>query len=352
MNEKLGVLTALGAAILASICCIGPVVLAGVGVGAVAAAQTFAPYRPLFLAITAVFLGSGFYFAYRKPKHAVCDGEVCETARVARWSRPLLWLATVIILALVAFPYYYAPLRGALEKPTEPDVNDAQATQLATVELNIGGMTCDGCAATIKSKLLETPGVVKAEVRYPEGLATIQFNHAQTNTEKLIAAVKSTGYSVSGGASMERRESRADSDAPEELEPFFVLELQYRGRIELAPIGEKIGRLAGGGDGTLTGRKLKGRVRWSNYETTGNDGICSLQVPGVIHTHDGAEIRFEGRELAMPASDGSKKWKVAGVMRFHTDDPRYVWINETLAVTSGTFDYESGRARWSAYAPR
>ncbi len=51
----------------------------------------------------------------------------------------------------------------------------------------------------------------------------------------------------------------------------------------------------------------------------------------------------------MPIPDGSKKWKVAGVMRFKTDDPRYRWINETFAVTSGTF---SGKARWSAYAPK
>jgi hypothetical protein len=151
---------------------------------------------------------------------------------------------------------------------------------------------------------------------------------------------------------MERSETRTESVAPAELEPLFVLELQYKGSIELVPIGEKVGRLVGGGDGELAGPKLKGRVRWSNYETTGHDKVCSLQVPGTIQTHDGAEIRFEGRELAMPISDGSKEWKVAGVMRFKTDDPRYTWINETFAVTSGTFDYESGKARWSAYAPK
>ena len=136
-----------------------------------------------------------------------------------------------------------------------------------------------------------------------------------------------------------------------ELEHLFVLDLKYRGPIELAPIGDKVGNLVGGGDGALRGPKLKGTVRWSNYETTGNDEVCSLQVPGLIQTHDGAEIQFEGRELAMPLS-GTKKWKVAGVMRFKTADSRYAWINEAFAMTSGTFDYESGTARWTAYAAK
>src|SRR6266566_2851796 len=137
-----------------------------------------------------------------------------------------------------------------------------------------------------------------------------------------------------------------------ELELLFSLELHYQGPIELAPIGDKVGQLVGGGDGTLTGPRMRGTVRWSNYETTGEDLVCALQVPGVIQTHDGALIQFEGHEFAMPISDGSQQWRVAGVLRFKTDDSRYVWLNETFALTSGTFDYEAGMARWTAFVPR
>src|SRR6266849_9275360 len=101
-----------------------------------------------------------------------------------------------------------------------------------------------------------------------------------------------------------------------ELELLFTLELHYQGPIELAPIGDKVGQLVGGGDGTLTGPRVRGTVRWSNYETTAEDLVCALQVPGVIQTHDGALIQFEGREFAMPISDGSKQGRVAGVLRF------------------------------------
>jgi alkylmercury lyase len=137
-----------------------------------------------------------------------------------------------------------------------------------------------------------------------------------------------------------------------ELELLFSLELHYQGPIELAPMGDKVGTLVGGGDGTLTGPRVRGTVRWSNYETTGEDQVCALQVPGVIQTYDGAEIGFEGRELAMPLSEGSQQWRVAGVLRFKTDDSRYVWLNDTFALTSGTFDYEAGLARWTAFVPK
>src|SRR5258708_6047658 len=136
------------------------------------------------------------------------------------------------------------------------------------------------------------------------------------------------------------------------LELLFSLELHYQGPIELAPMGDKVGTLVGGGDGTLTGPRIQGTVRWSNYETTGEDQVCALQVPGIIQTHDGALIRFEGRELAMPLSEGSQQWRVAGVLRFKTDDRRYVWLNDTFALTSGTFDYDAGLARWTAFVPQ
>jgi alkylmercury lyase len=137
-----------------------------------------------------------------------------------------------------------------------------------------------------------------------------------------------------------------------ELELLFSLELHYQGPIELAPIGDKVGTLVGGGDGTITGPRVRGTVRWSNYEKTSEDLVCALQVPGVIQTHDGAEIGFEGRELAMPLSEGSEQWRVAGVLRFKTDDIRYAWLNDTFALTSGTFDYEIGLARWTAFVPK
>jgi copper chaperone CopZ len=197
MSEKIGVLGAIGAAMVASVCCIGPVLLAGLGVGAVAAAQSFAPYRPLFLAITVAFIGLGFYFAYRKPKQAVCEGEVCESPRMARWGRPLLWVATVIVLALVTFPYYYGPLRAAFDKPRSSIPVAATTAQLSTVVLKVSGMTCSGCAVSVRNALLETMGVTSAEVNLESARAKVQYDPDKVSAAQLIEAVNKTGFKAS-----------------------------------------------------------------------------------------------------------------------------------------------------------
>jgi len=193
LNEKTTVLGAIGAAIFASVCCIGPVLLAGFGVGAVAGAQKFAPLRPIFLAVTAVLLGLGFYFAYRKPKQAACAGELCKPSGIARWTKPLLWIATAIVLALVTFPHYYGPLRAALDRPTKTSVV-SEAAQVTTVELKVSGMTCSGCAASVKNALMETPGVMAAEVNWEAGRAKVRYDAARVSTAQLLEAVKKTGF--------------------------------------------------------------------------------------------------------------------------------------------------------------
>ncbi|MGH9862584.1 MAG: mercuric transporter MerT family protein [Candidatus Acidiferrales bacterium] len=197
LNEKTTILGAVSAAVVASVCCIGPVVLAGLGVGAVAAAQKFAPVRPIFLSLTLLFLGLGFYFAYRKPKSAACKAEVCEPSGVTRWRRPLLWVATVIVLALLAFPYYYGPLRSALDRAGSPRLADAQPAQLAMLELKVSGMTCGACAVSVRNALLETPGVTAAEVDFESGRANVQYDAARVSTSRLLEAVNKTGFKAS-----------------------------------------------------------------------------------------------------------------------------------------------------------
>lgn len=178
------------AAFLASLCCLGPLLLGGAGLGAVLVA-TFAPVRPYFLTVSAVLLAGGFYFAYRKSRVSeACAGDTCSPeSGTRRIAKPLLWLATLAVAALAFFPSYGLKLVG---KPAT--AVPISSTTLRTAELKITGMDCPVCSGVIQRKLLETPGVVKAEVRYPAGSATVQFNAAQTDTSKLIAVVNDTGY--------------------------------------------------------------------------------------------------------------------------------------------------------------
>jgi mercuric ion transport protein len=93
------------AAFLASFCCIGPPVLSGIGISSVAFAAVLEPWRPYLIGLTAVFLGIGFYFAYRPQKVECKPGDVCEPPVKRTTQRVMLWIVTLIAAVLVAFPY-------------------------------------------------------------------------------------------------------------------------------------------------------------------------------------------------------------------------------------------------------
>ncbi len=95
---------AVGSAIAASICCLGPLLLAVLGVGGGALFLKFEPYRPIFAIATVLLLGAAFYFAYRKGSPEVCEaGSVCAQPQAKR--RAGLWIATGIVLILTALSY-------------------------------------------------------------------------------------------------------------------------------------------------------------------------------------------------------------------------------------------------------
>lgn len=99
---------ALGAASVASLCCIGPLLFVTVGVGA-GLASTFEPFRPFFTVLTIGFLAVGFYVVYGRSRAAgvvrTADGS-CAVPRVRRRDVLLLWTATLLAIVLLTFPHW------------------------------------------------------------------------------------------------------------------------------------------------------------------------------------------------------------------------------------------------------
>ncbi len=103
------------AAFLASLCCVGPLVLAALGVGvgvtgflasAAGTLKALLPYRPFFIGLTTLLLGVAFYLSYRKSKSARAPGATCAPASVRSQHRAVLWVVTALALALILAPYW------------------------------------------------------------------------------------------------------------------------------------------------------------------------------------------------------------------------------------------------------
>ena len=97
-------------AVLASSCCIGPLVLitlgaSGVWIGNLTALKA---YQPLFVGLTVAFLGYGFWRVYGTSNQA-CDDESCATPRSDRIVKVTLWTATVLVIAALTTDLW-APL--------------------------------------------------------------------------------------------------------------------------------------------------------------------------------------------------------------------------------------------------
>ena len=93
------------AAILASTCCLGPLVLITLGVSGawISNLTLLEPYQPYFIGAALVAL----FFAYRRiwrPVAACEPGQVCALPQVNRSYKALFWIVVALVIAALAFP--------------------------------------------------------------------------------------------------------------------------------------------------------------------------------------------------------------------------------------------------------
>ncbi|MCS5583569.1 MAG: mercuric transporter MerT family protein [Pseudomonadales bacterium] len=95
------------AAIGASACCIGPLVLLSLGIGGawMTTLTSMEAVRPVFLIATLVFIGLAFRRLYLVPDY--CEtGDACASTAVRYNQRILFWVGSGFLIALLAFPWY------------------------------------------------------------------------------------------------------------------------------------------------------------------------------------------------------------------------------------------------------
>jgi mercuric ion transport protein len=94
------------AAILASACCLGPLILVTLGFSGawISNLTVLEPYRPIFVGAALVAL----YFAYRRifrPVQACKPGEVCAIPQVRSAYKLIFWLVALLTAVALVYPY-------------------------------------------------------------------------------------------------------------------------------------------------------------------------------------------------------------------------------------------------------
>jgi len=204
-EEKLAMGGAVIAALAASLCCIGPLLFVGLGLGAFGAAAAFESARPYLLGATVLLLAFGFYRAYFRREAACSPGEACATKPVSRASRAGLWIASVAVLAFALSPYYIGYIAVAFVRSQPPVTQTSPAAvpapeggaaqaAMESVTVQVEGMDCSSCEMPIRAALERTAGVRSADVSYQRGNAQVQYDPRQTDISQIRRAIDSTGY--------------------------------------------------------------------------------------------------------------------------------------------------------------
>ena len=95
-------------AILASTCCIGPLLFVTLGVSGawIGNLTALEAYQPIFVTATLGFLGFGFWQVYVKPNKACEEGSYCASPASDRLVKTALWVATVLVIVALTIDFW------------------------------------------------------------------------------------------------------------------------------------------------------------------------------------------------------------------------------------------------------
>ena len=177
----------IGAAFTASLCCIGPAVFIGLGIGSFAAAGIFETLRPWFALVAVIALVFAWRQALRKKS---CVAGQCETSGKSRKGQVIL-LSLVSILAMGFLGY---PSIANLMLKASEDTQLVMGPNSSELVVAIPSMDCPACALGIQGELNKIEGIDKAQISYETKQAVIFYNSQIIAEQKILEAIKSTGF--------------------------------------------------------------------------------------------------------------------------------------------------------------
>ena len=174
--------------IIASLCCLLPLLIILFGLGTISSALKISQYRSFFLGggtlslILAIIL-------YLKRKSKFCNVNCLSFEGIKREKHFIIsiilamgitYLLLIYILVPKIFPIIF---KNFAQKPEVL----VQSEKLRVLTLKIEGMNCEGCAEAIKQYLLtQLQGIKEARIDYLQGKGEIIYNSAKITKEELL----------------------------------------------------------------------------------------------------------------------------------------------------------------------
>lgn len=173
------------ASIVASVCCVGPIIFAVLGLSTAGLLSSVELLRPLFILIALGFLAVAFYLTYREKPSTHCESDAhCPTPTSKKHKKYVLWFSAFLILSTITFPYWSA--LGSKNKKLEGEGKFIEKSFF------VKGMTCAGCIVAVEKALLQEKSSIKdydvrvGEMRIQFYRETYQGAKTDCLVEKLV----------------------------------------------------------------------------------------------------------------------------------------------------------------------
>ncbi|HME87699.1 MAG TPA: cation transporter [Chthoniobacterales bacterium] len=175
------------AAVLGSICCVGPLLLVAIGLGSGAG---FVGRNHWFFLIGAITVLAWAWARYLR-EGTVCDCQD-KPMKGRRSGMFTLLMATLLVLGFASLN-----ISRYVVASSPVAVKTQLANGLNRVVVSVEGLSCVACEIPVRHALRRIDGVRSVNVNAATKTAKVDYEPAKANPEQLVAAINSTGYRAS-----------------------------------------------------------------------------------------------------------------------------------------------------------
>lgn len=172
--------------LLASLCCVGPLLLAVLGLGSLGLGAFLGRYHWVFLSVAALLLLYAWRLHVREVR--TCARE-CRPVEAKGRNLGLLAAGAFVLLTFLGLNVSLYVGGRAEESPAAP-----RPPETATATVPVSGMVCYTCGFTIERSLMGRSGLKHASADVRRGTVTVEYDPKQVTLEEIISAINRTGY--------------------------------------------------------------------------------------------------------------------------------------------------------------
>ena len=196
-KSKNFIIRGITSSILASLCCVTPLVVVLIGIGSVSVALSFLRYRIYFLALGFVFLAAATY-VFLKRDYGKCNLNVVRKERYPIMASAVLMIAIYVVLTYFVIPPLLISNVQKVVSSEQKSIAPSSFLNASQLKISVSGMTCACNVADIQYNLMQMKGILNVTIDYGTKTGLILYDSTQISKYSILSSnIFSSTYKAS-----------------------------------------------------------------------------------------------------------------------------------------------------------